>query len=126
MKKLESVQVIFENCEYTDIPASAVEALSYVIVTTHVVHGTEKELIELDTVKKVRLHLNDGYKNINVENFSPPTPFIDRINAYRDVAQLSLKYDDGKFRTLFIKWKGEDENTRQTVTINETGMIICL
>ena len=126
MKKLESVQVIFENCEHTEIPASVVEALSYDIVTTRVVHGQEKELIELDIVKKVRLHLNDGYKNINVENFLPPTPFTDRINAYRDVAQLSLKYDNGTSRTLLIKWKGEDENTRQTVTINDTGMIICL
>lgn len=126
MKKLESIQVVFENCEYADIPASVMEALSYEIVTTRVVHGQEKELIEIDTVKKVRLHLNDGYKNAAVENFSPPTPFIDRINAYRDVAQLSLKYDDETSRTLLIKWKGEDENARQTVTINETGMIIGL
>lgn|SRR5574343_1781893 len=125
MKKLESVQVVFENCEYAVIPASVVEALSYDIVTTHVLHGTEKELIELDTVKKVRLHLNDGYKNINVENFAP-TPFTDRINAYRDVAQLSLKYDDGTFRTLLIKWKGSEENARQTVAINDADMIIFL
>lgn len=126
MKILKSIQIVFENCEYAEVHASAIEEFSFDVGKTWYRFGSDHVQQKLHFLKKARLILNSEYKNIHTDIDGKGTPFVGRVVAWNDITQIVLKFDDGKSRTLLVKWKGVDQNKKQKVEITDHSLIITL
>lgn len=96
---IESIDFIFENCEYISIPIENFKSLEIEKAGDYyslscIIEGVDKIILEYP--------LYEGYSN----------PF-QRIANYNDITSIEIKYKDGNIENLYMIWEGEYSNNYQ-------------
>ena len=96
---IESIDFIFENCEYMSIPIENFKSLKIEKVGDYyslscIIEGIDKIIL--------------GYPSYE----GHPNPF-QRIANYNDITSIEIKYKNGNIDNLYMIWEGEYSNFYQ-------------
>ena len=113
MTKLESMTIGFENVDVAVVPA---EYISGVLV--HGIHaglyitGSDARVMRYQTSDQLTFFLKDNAANIET---AYGEKLFERINKWKDITSVELRYDDGTVEEIGTPWIGPDsqENLAQ-------------
>ncbi len=117
-KKLKSIGLGFENCEYLDIPAEYID--------DYAINKIYRDIFpdfEFDCCESFSLTIR---ADANKVNWRPSNPkwWSDRLSlferlTYRDLVSTTLTYEDGSQREIFLPWDEDIEamNTYHHMTL---------
>lgn len=107
MKKLKSIGLSFENCEYLDIPAEYID--DYVI--DNIYHSILSNC-EFDCCGAFSLTIHAAANEIDWRTGNPnwwgSLSLFERL-AYRDLVSATLTYEDGFQQEIYLPWKENDQ-----------------
>ena len=107
MKKLKSIGLSFENCEYLDIPAEYID--DYVI--DKIYHSILSNC-EFDCCGAFSLTIHAAANEIDWRTGNPnwwgSLSLFERL-AYRDLVSATLTYEDGFQQEIYLPWKENDQ-----------------
>ena len=126
MQKLNSVKIIFENCEALTIPAEDIlhieinnisKNYSFLDGWCHVdsINNADKAIIFISKDANTCKYFNVMFSNI--------TPF-ERMTRYNDITHLNLRYEDGVIESYVVAFKGNEENNLQHSEVIDSGSLM--
>ena len=126
MQKLNSVKIIFENCEALTIPADDIlhieinnisKNYSFTKPWYHInlTNNADKAIILISKDANTCKYFDTMFSNI--------TPF-ERMTRYNDITHLDLRYEDGVKESFVVTYKGEEENRLQHSEILDSGSLM--
>jgi hypothetical protein len=127
-KKVNSVEITFENLDYVNVPAEffgtfqivdihiSVErlALNAILQRTYADHAEFEMLVSVDSELSRLTH---------DLSFTPDeqSSLLKRIANRRDITSLSLHYDDGTIDHIYLPWEdATNETNNQLLSANFT------
>ena len=128
-KRLESVEITFENLDYILVPVEYFEDfyISGVRTTVErlalnvVLHRTMPDRVEIELSARIDVALSDLSSDLSFtpeENLS----LLKRIENRRDIAYLDLYYDDGSSDQFYLSWEDDrDECHNKLLTTQYNG-----
>lgn len=126
--RLESIEIVFENCEVIAVNNSDVEDLHLIWDKGDLQKDSSSNKLNkvfyLDSaIIKIK---NSG--NLEYEWAGCLNTFFKRILAYNDITQLYLKYEDGSEDAFYVQWPDtdEEENSKQQVVLQDDGLLILI
>ena len=122
MKTVTQIDITFENCEYTIIPAEHIRDMYMFDFESEIVHNG-LNIFKKTYAKKIYLQFTPK-ANIGVE-FSGESLF-NRVKLYDDITIIKVYYDDNTSEVYFVDWEdnGLDENKNQMSKI--VGNDLCI
>lgn len=122
MKTVTQIDITFENCEYTIIPAEHIRDMYMSDFESEIVHNG-LNILKKTYAKKIYLQFAPK-ANISVE-FSGESLF-NRVKLYDDITCIKIYYDDNTSEVYFVDWEdnGLDENKNQMSQI--VGNDLCI
>lgn len=126
MQKLNSVKIIFENCEALTIPAEDIlhieinnisKNYSFLDGWCHVdsINNADKAIILISKDANTCKYFDIMFSSI--------TPF-ERMTRYNDITHLNLRYEDGVIESYVVTFKGNEENELQHSEIIPSGSLM--
>lgn len=126
MQKLNSLKIIFENCESLTIPAEDIlhieinnisKNYSFIQPWYHAnsINNADKVVILISKDANTCKYFDVMFSNI--------TPF-ERITRYNDITHLRLRYEDGVTESYEVTFNGEVENILQQSEVIDSGSLI--
>lgn len=114
-KKLKSIGLGFENCEYLDIPAEYID--NYAI--DKIYHSIFPDF-EFDCCEAFSLTIHAAANEIDWRkgnsNWWSSLSLFERL-TYRDLVSATLTYEDGSQQEIYLPW---DENNQEVNTFHHT------
>lgn len=125
MKKLKHIDIVLENCEVIQVPASCIYYLGLINVTNnksmHMNRHNKDDIEDYLFAKEVYLYIYDspGIKN-TTDYFMENENCIERICKHSDICNLDLIYEDDTNEYIRVPWGDEEyKNEYQTNEIQE-------
>lgn len=126
MQKLNSLKIIFENCEALTIPAEDIlhieinnisKNYSFIQPWYHAnsVNNADKVMILISKDANTCKYFDTMFSNI--------TPF-ERITRYNDITHLNLRYEGGVIESYEVTFNGNEENSLQHSEVIDSGSLI--
>ena len=118
-KRLESVEITFENLDYVLVPVeyfedfyiSGIRTTVERLALNAVLQRTIPDRVEIELSACIDVALSDLSSDLSFtpeENMS----LLKRIESRRDIAYLDLYYDDGSSDQFYLPWE-DDQNECQ-------------
>jgi hypothetical protein len=115
-KRLESVEITFENLDYVLVPVEYFEDfyISGIRTTVErlalnvVLQRTILDRVEIELSARIDVALSDLSSDLSFtpeENLS----LLKRIESRRDIAYLDLYYDDGSSDQFYLPWEDDQD-----------------
>ena len=116
-KRVESVEITFENLDYINIPVeyfgefyiTGMQTTVERLALNAILQRTRADQIEFELLARVDVALSDMTRDLSFlpeENLSP----LKRIENRRDISYLDIYYDDGSSDQFYLPWEDiEDE-----------------
>ena len=116
-KRVESVEITFENLDYINIPVeyfgefyiTGMQTTVERLALNAILQRTRAEQIEFELLARVDVALSDMTRDLSFlpeENLS----LLKRIENRRDISYLDIYYDDGSSDQFYLPWEDvEDE-----------------
>lgn len=124
MKYIESIVIVFENCDSVEIPVDWIDSLSFNGVTkSFVMSSSDLSLRKFNKAEYVSISFDKKFETIQC-SFGQENA-KERILKYPDITQIEIKYEGSNDTELFfVKWCGNgDENTLQR-TYEDCGFCV--
>ena len=123
-KRLISVDLVFENCDFVKIDADNIEFYisDFNEVTFICSNSTTKHEMISDFSAIIEKKANKKYSEFGVGEESDKTIF-ERITSYSDITWVQFNYDDKSRDEYVIDWGGESDydNDFQSSEISNDG-----
>lgn len=125
MKKLKHIDIVFENCEVIQVPATCIYYLGLVNVTNnksmHINRHNKTDIEDYLKAKEVYLYIYDSPDIKNVTGWSEENEnCIERIIKHSDICNLDLIYEDDTNEYISVPWgDAEYKNEYQVNEIQE-------
>lgn len=125
MLELDRIEIVLENCECYEFPATDLGYFTLSDITTCIgrcaMNMVAKDLyvgtVIMEIFNNHRIQKYDFDANQNIDVFK-------RINDDKDITQICLHYIDGTEETLFVDWgSAEYTNPNQSSYINTCGWL---
>lgn len=111
-RKIESIEITFENCEYVDIPISYVNHYVFNQINTSV-YGSGADPFVMKKAKLVEIVFDrsivDHVYDYTEVLFEPEKTIIDRLK-YNDITSFRIHYDDFSYEDIYVEWDESEEN----------------
>lgn len=126
MRKLKSLDLVFENIESYTIPASAIHRFGLVDVTRSLSFDQSDQVDERYSCKEMRMVLDNKYLVKHLANqWSDDDDAVnlkDRIIQYNDIAAVDLQFDDKSREYISVPWGiyGDTTNTDMLTNQNKS------
>ena len=108
MRKVEKIELLFENCETMMFSASDLESIGVTGISKSVRCVGEDSIVEMKTCKlfymKISPTANRQHIPFGVEEIGTTTTF-ERICLCHDIVSVCFVYDDGERDEIFVPWK---------------------
>lgn len=130
MKKLESLEITFENCEFATFSAADIGFVRMTDITKSMFVAPGGEVIKSKNAGSVVLEiLPTGNRLCETQWDSKKPKFnFQRIMAYPDITHIDLTYNNGKIDSYSVSWEDEDDagekNKLQKTELREDGTLI--
>ena len=125
MKTVTKIDITFENCEYTIIPAEHIRDMYMSDFESEIVHNG-LSIWKKTYAKKIYLQFAPK-ANISIE-FSGESLF-NRVKLYDDITIIKVYYDDNTSEVYFVDWEdnglGENKNQMSKIVGNDLCIGIC-
>lgn len=118
-KRVESVEITFENLDYINIPVeyfgefyiTGMQTTVERLALNAILQRTRADQIEFELLARVDVALSDMTRDLSFlpeENLS----LLKRIENRRDISYLDIYYDDGSSDQFYLPWEdAEDEQS---------------
>lgn len=125
MRQIESIDIIFENCEVASFKTEHIGAFSLSNITRsikRIAANSIAEVLECDGLFVQilsRANTLDAY--VTKDIFKQTTPPFQRINAFKDITAVDVQYRNGTNDYVLVDWSDEGVdyyNEYQTSKIN--------
>ena len=130
-KRVESIEITFENLDYINIPVeyfedfyiSGIRTTVERLALNAVLQRTMPDRVEIELSARIDAALSDLSSDLSFtpeENLS----LLKRIESRRDIAYLDLYYDDGSSDQFYLPWEDDQDechNKLLTTQYNENG-----
>ena len=115
-KRVESVEITFENLDYVLIPVeyfdnffiSGIRTTVERLALNAVLQRTIPDRVEIELSARIDVALSDLSRDLSFtseENLS----LLKRIESRRDIAYLDLYYDDGSSDQFYLPWEDDQD-----------------
>lgn len=126
MQKLNSLKIIFENCESLSIPADDILHIEINNVSKN--YSFTKPWYHMNSINnadKVMILISKDANTCKYFDamFSNITPF-ERIIRYNDITHLNLIFEDGITESYEVTFNGNEENSLQHSEVIDSGSLI--
>lgn len=137
-KYIKQISLLFENCEYADIPSSDINNIVIDGINRRIQRTAINAISDIALADNCYIELLPHAKNIRYgfnENClnEPGSPdLFQRIDIFRDITGIQLHYTDGSEETLYPVYEDEVEgalgspNKNQKQYINPYGQMFIL
>ena len=136
-KKINSVEITFENLDYVEIPAEYFADFHISGIRTSVERLTPNAILQRNQADEIRFELISKADAVLPEltqdlYFAPDEApsLLKRITNRRDITYLDLYYDDGGYDTFYVPWEdAEDEYHNKllcTQTSNDGNLLVII
>lgn len=127
MIEVTSIEIVLENCECYEFPATDLGYFAFNDITTSIGRCAMNMVSKDQYVGNVVMEIFDNHR-IQKDSFdtNKDRDIFKRINDDPDITQICLHYIDGTEETLFVDWDDEDDayhNSNQTSYINKCGWL---
>lgn len=125
MLELDSIEIVLENCECYEFPATDLGYFVLSEITTSIGRCGMNVVSKDQYVGNVVMEIFDNHR-IQKDDFdaNKDIDVFKRIHDDPDITQLCLHYIDGTQETLFVEWRLEKyNNSNQTSYINDLGWL---
>jgi hypothetical protein len=133
-KRLESVEITFENLDYVLVPVEYFEDfyISGIRTTVErlalnvVLQRTIPDRVEIELSARIDVALSDLSSDLSFtpeENLS----LLKRIESRRDIAYLDLYYDDGSSDQFYLPWEDDQDECKNKLlkaNYNDSGNLM--
>ena len=122
MRKIESISIVFENCECIVIKGE--HLLSFSLKDTQVVYTGGEQYIGVTLQMTICSKTNTEYIPFGV--YEKKTYVFDSIQGGRDITILCIKHTDGSESTYRVKWDESNEykNALQKSNLTANGNLL--
>lgn len=125
MKTVTQIDITFENCEYTIIPAEHIRDMYMSDLGFEIIHDGISIYKQI-TCKTIYLQFaSEANHTVQFGDFL----FFDRVREWNDIASIEIYYDDNTSEIYLVDWEdnGLDENKNQMSKIigNDLCIGIC-
>ena len=126
MLELTSIEIVLENCECYEFPATDLGSFALNDITTSIGRCAMNMVSKDQCVGNVVMEIFDNHR-IQKDDFdaNKDIDVFKRIDDDPDITQICLHYIDGTQETLFVDWGNDEEykNSNQTSYINDLGSL---
>ena len=133
-KRVESVEITFENLDYILVPVEYFEDFYITGIRTTVerlalniiLQRTIPDRVEIELSARIDVALSDLSSDLSFtpeENLS----LLKRIESRRDIAYLDLYYDDGSSDQFYLPWEDDQDECKNKllkVNYNDSGNLM--
>lgn len=110
---IESIDIIFENCDYVNIPADHILYLYFDKITRQISTDTILQIIDMQVAETTVIYLKESAFDIETWLSSEQDKILlkDRILNFNDITSIEIHYND-KNKTgdnIYINWGGNDD-----------------
>lgn len=132
MKKLKTLDITFENCEYATFSASDIELVRMADITSNILVTSDGEVYTSKNAGDVVLKICPTGNQLCEIQSNPKKPkfIFQRIMEHPDITHIDLTYDDGKTESYSVNWEdatlGGEENILQKTEFRYDGTLIII
>ena len=130
-KRLESVEITFENLDYVLVPVEYFEGfyISGIRTTVErlalnvVLQRTIPDRVEIELSTRIDVALSDLSSDLSFtpeENLS----LLKRIESRRDIAYLDLYYDDGSSDQFYLPWEDDQDECHNKLLTTQYIVVV--
>jgi len=124
MKKIESINITFENCESYNVPAELINSMYIKGFQENIYMHNGKG--ELSNYKRAYSFIITIKNDNNIKPYyDHSNSFSERVIEYNDICVITLNYIDNKKFTFYVPWDYADQqsNSYQKIRHNKDGSI---
>ena len=130
MKKLESLEITFENCEFATFSTIDIGFVRMTDITKNMFVASGGEVIKGRNAGSVVLEILPTGNRLCETQWDPKKPkfIFQRIMEFPDITHIDLTYTNGKVESYSVNWEDADdageENKFQKTELREDGTLI--
>lgn len=126
MKIVTQVDITFENCDYTAIPAKYIRDMYMSDLGFEIIHDG-LSILKKQYAKKIYLQF---IIKSNITLVYGSLLFFDRVREWNDIASIKVYYDDKTSEVYFVDWDenglGENKNQMSQIVSSDLGNDLCI
>lgn len=109
--EVKKIHIVFENCEYVEIPVNVVAGFSITGIKTKIERIGLNCIAEMEIAKHVFMEIfPEANKLGRLYPDAKRSNIIERITTYNDITSITLIYDDGHERTVYVDYDDDGED----------------
>jgi hypothetical protein len=122
MKKLISVDIVSENCEYVTIPLDLISFLVMEKINKSIVLLAAGNIEEIEMIDNFQIGLKTEVLGLSTNHGSL---FVDELHRC-DISQICLNYDNEEMETYYSNWNEEsyEKNLYQINDFEREGIVV--
>lgn len=111
MKKIDSIEIIFENCESIRIPRDSIFYMAFNDITRGMMWSKHNGEIEYQNANEIVVVLNPEadveYAPFDIEDLK--STVFSRIGLHDDITSIGINYEDDETEFISAYWDDSDE-----------------